>query len=81
MYVLVQLRNRLRVVPLSLSPLCGTQKKILQKKMAERHPGSKKHMTGMLFTLRISHGHLFLKGFFTVMFDSFSKRGATHSLA
>ena len=32
MYVLVQLRNRLRVVPLSLSPLCVMRKKTLQKK-------------------------------------------------
>ena len=34
MYVLVQLRNRLRVVSLSLSPLCVIQKKTLQNKMA-----------------------------------------------
>ena len=49
----VQLRNKLRVVPLSLSSLCMTRKKNLAKekknkkkkrKMATRHPGGKKHM-------------------------------------
>ena len=42
MYVLVQLRNRLRVVPLSLSFWCVTRKKSLQKKMAAQYPGGKK---------------------------------------
>ena len=81
MYVLEQLRNRLRVVPLSLSLLCMMQKKTLKTKLSTWHPGDKKHVKGVLFTLRISHGHLFLKVFFTLMFDRLSKRGATHSLA
>ena len=47
-YVVVQLRNKLRVVPLSLISLCMTRKETSQqqqkKKMATRHPGGKKHV-------------------------------------
>ena len=48
MHVFVQLRNRLRVVPLS----CDTKENITGK-MVTQHTGSKKQVKGMLFTLRI----------------------------
>ena len=63
--VLVQLKNRLRVVPLSFSPLSVTWKKTLQKKMATGHPWGKKHVKGVLFTLRISRGHFFSTLFYS----------------
>ena len=61
----VQLRNRLRVVPVSFSPLSVTWKKLLQNKMATGHPWGKKYVKGVLFTFGISRGHFFSMLFYS----------------
>ena len=80
MYVVVQLRNKLRGVPRKKRKTKKKKKKG-KKKMATRHPGGKKQVKRVLFNLRIFRLPFFPLGFFTVMFDRLiSKRGATHTL-
>ena len=81
----VLLRNKLRVVLLSLSSLCMTRKKTSQKKKKKSWPhdilGARSTWNECFSTLGFLGCHFFPQGFFTVMFDRLSKRGTTRSLA
>ena len=67
----VQLRNKLRVVPLSLSSLCMTRKKTLQKKRKKKKKrrwphdilGARSTWNECFSTLGFLGCHFFLKAF------------------
>ena len=80
MYVLVQLRNRLRLVPLSFSPLCTIQ---IKENLAEQN-GCTTSWGQEAREMSAFHPQNFTwpsfpQGFFTVMFEKLSKIGATRS--
>ena len=72
--------DRLRVVPLSLSPSCVTWTKTARKNGRVKSWGREARERSVLLAPRISRGHFLLTIFFRVMHDGISERGTTRSL-